>query len=298
MSARIALVNVWFGPLPFWMPALLHSCRFNPDVDWLIFTDQSAPASTPENVKFFPMDIDRFNTRASAASGYRIRVNPSFTYKLCDLKMMSGLIFEEELKGYDFWGCCDLDVIWGNLRHFLTEELLANYDVISARPNRISGHFTLFRNQEAWNNLFRRVSKIQERVEDSARYWRVDEDGLSKVLQWYQLSAIGRLTTRWIRRLPLPRVWWERVWTTSGKHQRLMLEDPSLSMRWCEGRVYGANGEEMMYLHFHQIRKFMKGTDIGPGDAPREFYVSPAGIYLSRAVNSAVKSGEEPTRAI
>jgi hypothetical protein len=67
--------------------------------------------------------------------------------------------------------------------------------------------------------------------------------------------------------------------TTSGKHQRQMLANPSLSMRWRDGRTYGVHGEEMMYLHFHSIRKGMKGIDFGYGDAPREFAVSPAGIF-------------------
>jgi hypothetical protein len=52
-------------------------------------------------------------------------------------------------------------------------------------------------------------------------------------------------------------------------------------MRWREGRTFGVRGEEMMYLHFHDVRKYMKGVDFGYGDAPREFTVSPAGIFSS-----------------
>jgi hypothetical protein len=45
------------------------------------------------------------------------------------------------LKEYDFWGFCDVDLIWGNLAHFITHDVLKNYDRIYSR-----GHLELFRN--------------------------------------------------------------------------------------------------------------------------------------------------------
>jgi hypothetical protein len=34
-----------------------------------------------------------------------------------------GEIFANELHEYDFWGFSDIDLIWGNIRNFYTEEL-------------------------------------------------------------------------------------------------------------------------------------------------------------------------------
>ena len=45
-------------------------------------------------------------------------------YDLCDFKVAYGEIFQEYLEPYDFWGFCDCDLIYGDIRHFLTEELL------------------------------------------------------------------------------------------------------------------------------------------------------------------------------
>lgn len=262
LPPKIALVSVWFGPLPFWMPALLFSCQCNPDVDWLIFSDQSPPAGAPENVQFIPLARTAFNARASAALGYRLEVLASYAYKMCDLKIMYGRIFEPELRGYDFWGCCDMDVVWGQVRSFLTPELLANHDVITSRIGRISGHFCLFRNRTEWTDLFRRIPDVQARTEDSGKYRSIDEDGLTDLLQGYRRSRLRRFWARHIRKLPLPRVYWDRVLTTSGKHQRQMLADPSLGMRWCDGRVYGIRCEELMYLHFHELRQHMHKFDM------------------------------------
>ena len=37
-------------------------------------------------------------------------------YKLCDFKPAYGFIFGEYLKEYDYWGHCDIDIVWGDLR--------------------------------------------------------------------------------------------------------------------------------------------------------------------------------------
>ena len=36
-------------------------------------------------------------------------------------------MFSEYLTGYDFWGHCDIDLLWGNIRRFVTDEKLKKY---------------------------------------------------------------------------------------------------------------------------------------------------------------------------
>ena len=45
------------------------------------------------------------------------------------------------VKKYDFWGYCDLDLIFGDIRKFVNEEVLNTYEKIYNR-----GHLTLFKN--------------------------------------------------------------------------------------------------------------------------------------------------------
>jgi len=49
-------------------------------------------------------------------------------------------------------------VIYGDIFSFLTEEILATYDVISTNQNYISGSFALFRNIPVVNELFLKSS--------------------------------------------------------------------------------------------------------------------------------------------
>jgi len=291
---KIALVIVWFGPLPYWMPAFLHTCKQNSSVNWLVFCD-STLTGLPDNVKFLPLDMNTFNRRATEALRFEVRLQPSYAYKMCDLKIMYGRIFEKELQGFDFWGCCDMDVVWGDIRSFLTDEVLEQHDVITSRVGRISGHFCLFRNQTEWTNLFERIPGIESLVADNMNCRRVDENGLTDVLQKYQSSRLRRFWVSRIRRLPLPRVYWDRIMTTSGKHQRQMLADSSLSMRWRDGCAYGVHGEEMMYLHFHSIRKGMGGINFDLENPPREFTISPAGILAVRTEGISV-SGDRASQ--
>lgn len=57
-------------------------------------------------------------------------------YKLCDFRPLYGEIFSNYVDGYDFWGYCDCDLIFGDIRKFLTEELLSTKDYLLGM-----GHF-------------------------------------------------------------------------------------------------------------------------------------------------------------
>lgn len=44
----LALIVVWFGKWPDWINLYLASCRWNPEVEWLVVTDQEPPDNRPE----------------------------------------------------------------------------------------------------------------------------------------------------------------------------------------------------------------------------------------------------------
>lgn len=72
-------------------------------------------------------------------------------YKLCDFKPMYGYLFENYLIGYEFWGHCDNDLIFGNIADFITEYILKNYDRIFTR-----GHLSIYRNTPEVNSFFKK----------------------------------------------------------------------------------------------------------------------------------------------
>ena len=102
-------------------------------------------------------------------------------YKLCDYKPAYGEALQSLLSEYDFWGYCDCDLILGDLRKFLTEDILQTNDKLFTR-----GHMTLFRNTPEVNAFYRtQTVKPLREVYTSGRSFSFDEwAGISSI--WEQ----------------------------------------------------------------------------------------------------------------
>lgn len=135
----IAYVVPYFGKFPKGFQFWLMSCGCNPSIDWLIFTDDRTDYDYPDNVKVTYWTFDQMRTRVQSIFDFPISLERP--YKLCDYKPAYGEIFERELRGYDFWGDCDIDLVWGDIRKFYTDEVLENYEKVG-----FNGHSMLFRN--------------------------------------------------------------------------------------------------------------------------------------------------------
>lgn len=144
----IIYIIPYFGKLPELMPVWLHTCKMNPTVNWLIFTDDRQKLNYPSNVKVIYMSFEEL--RKYIQSFFDFEISLERPYKLCDYKVAYGEIFEKYISKYDFWGYCDLDLIWGDIRAFLTDEILGTYDKIGQ-----FGHSTIFRNDIEVNQRYR-----------------------------------------------------------------------------------------------------------------------------------------------
>lgn len=185
--SRILLIIPYFGSWPFWLDFFLLSCRHNPTVNWLIVGDSAPPENAPDNVEFRQVNYADYLGFISTRLG--ITFAPARPYKLCDLKPMYGYLHQNDVAGYDFWGFCDLDVVFGNLRSFLTEEVLRN-DVIATHAKRVSGHFSVFRNTAALREAFRKIPGWQEKVCDQ-KSQRLDEAAFSKLFYRHKRWPLG-----------------------------------------------------------------------------------------------------------
>jgi hypothetical protein len=152
MMQRIAVVTFFFGQLPWYFRFFQQSCGANPTVDFLFFTDNPPTADTPPNLQYHWFTLSDFNQLATKKLGFDINIQAG--YKVCDLRPAFGHIFEDHIKGYDWWGYTDIDIIFGQIRAFMTEELLQEYDVVSVKDDYPTGYFTLLKNRAAVNGLY------------------------------------------------------------------------------------------------------------------------------------------------
>ena len=174
----IVLIIPYFGKWPAWFDLFLLTCRFNPTVEWLFYTDCGAPKRVPSNVNF--KEISFLEYKRKVSQRLKINFNPDSAYKLCDIKPSLGYIHHEDIKDFDFWGFSDIDLIYGDLRKFYTEEKLAKYDLLSTHSRRVSGHFCLMRNNKKMREAFMLIKEWQIKYADS-RHFALDEGAFSRI---------------------------------------------------------------------------------------------------------------------
>ena len=144
---KILVIIPYFGSLPPLFKFWLQSAYNNPQFNFLIITDQKL--HTVANVKVLEMSFSELKDKISQL--FRFSLSLESPYKLCDFKPAYGLIFKEYIQGYDFWGFGDIDLVYGNLHTFVTEDILERYTVISGW-----GHLTLYKNNKKCNTFFMR----------------------------------------------------------------------------------------------------------------------------------------------
>jgi hypothetical protein len=134
---RIVLIACYFGNLPQYVDFYLKSAEANSTVDFLLVTDDKTNRYYPQNVKVKYMAFDELKEKMQNLFDFKISLPTP--YKLCDYKPVYGHLFYDIVKQYDYWGYADIDLIFGNIRSFITEEVLnEGYDKIQT-----AGHFTI-----------------------------------------------------------------------------------------------------------------------------------------------------------
>jgi hypothetical protein len=152
--------------LPSYFSFFSKTAAWNPTVDFIIFTEAAITVALPQNVTVNVLGKEGFSKLASEKLGLPLIV--SGQDKINDCKPAFGKIFATYFTGYDFWGYCDLDTLFGNLREFLTDEVLAQTDFISAREEYPSSYFALFRNNDLMNGLFESSKDWKQALSDCA----------------------------------------------------------------------------------------------------------------------------------
>nr|WP_313226606.1 MULTISPECIES: DUF6625 family protein [Stutzerimonas stutzeri subgroup] len=250
-TPSIIIIIPYFGKWPFWMPFFIESCRANPNINWLLLGDCAVLEDLPNNVeqRFFAfVDYCAFVSKCLG-----INFNPSNPYKLCDLKPALGFIHAEDVAGYDFWGFSDLDLIYGDLRSYFSDERLRKYKVLSTHERRISGHFCLLRNEPELNSLFWKIPDFVRRAEDPKNH-ALDEGGFSRIFLWRKnfpkpLFELVGLFNRWRRVAEFEEAFSTpngiRPWTDGT-------QDYPAYWVWRNGRLQNAKDgdRQFPYLHF------------------------------------------------
>jgi len=287
-TKKIVFVICYFGKWPPWISIFLNSCKENPKIDFLIFTDcGDSGVSNIVNVKFVHFTIADFNRLASQT--LKLPVQILVPYKVCDFKPVYGIIFQNYLQDYDFWGHTDTDLIFGNIDKFITDKILSSYDVITAKKQYLLGHFTLYKNTAKINSLYK-LSKDHESVfTTGSEYFCFDECGFLwfYLLQGHPLTGIEPKVVsmthivKQLHKKKYLRAYFQTHMVEQDQIDENGVVDFEDKLIWNKGELHSATtGKKYLYFHFHFLKTDSAFKIPGWTDFPRRFSISAKGFAL------------------
>lgn len=267
---KAIIICAYIGPLPVWFPLWARSAGCNPQVDFLVVSDQPVPAGLPDNVSFRHATLTDLQQHWSHHCG--IEVALSNPYKLNDFKPLFWTLVPDIASRYDYWGFCDLDVLFGDLTPIVSN-VCGRYDMILSE-----GHLRFLRtgpvSQQAWQEITT-PRAWRDILSDPANFGMDEHQGINRVFasgprSWFAdpaLIADIHPSFRQFRRLPHLR---------NDRVQAFFWEDGHVYREYFRGGTYGR--EELLYIHFQKRRMAADpalvtapAIDIGPnGFAPRD----------------------------
>lgn len=242
----------------------LDSCENNATVDWLFFTDCNLSSfDIPQNVKVYRTTFTEVRARIQKIFDFEICLNKP--YKLCDFKPVYGEAFAEELKKYDFWGFCDIDLIWGNIRKFLSDDILEQNDRILTH-----GHCSLFKNDTQVNAAYRTLDPKgcmnYKEVFSSDKLWAFDEWSLHNGGGYAEIQKRNGVMVYdapifadiQINRYSLHTTWEQNGTEDKSYHTVFRVNKNSIE-KWCIAKEKILRCE-YIYVHFQQRKLKMESN--------------------------------------
>jgi hypothetical protein len=221
------------------------------------------------------MSLKQMKDLAQKALAMQISLNRP--YKCCDFKSVYGLIFKDYINGYDYWGHCDFDLIFGDLSAYFEKYNLKNYDRFLAL-----GHLSLYKNTDVINHRYKckggkvdYVSAFQK--EPSAVF-----DEMPGMTAIYLFNDFPFFTKNVFADIA-------SVYKRYRIIEKYSLDEKKKNYKyqvfyWEEGKVYRAYynkgviyTEEYMYIHFKKRPNFAVNFDV---NKTQGFYITNRGFVV------------------
>jgi hypothetical protein len=270
---KIIILICYYGRFPWYFDYFLHSCRYNPSVDFVILTDIPYEKELPPNVRIRRISLSGIRQLASRRLGFPVSLDAA--YKLCDYKPAYGLIFSGLTEGYDFWGHGDIDIIFGNIRNFITDRILSAYDLICVRHDILTGYFQLFRNTPRLNNLFS-LSKDYQKVYSSPQHYCFDETNFA--FRQFQQGVPPEKIKCEIESMQQVVMKMDKAGYLRAYFDFHVIEGVPGRLKWEKGTLTYKNAFEVLLYHLIRFKEVWDPM-AAPAHIPDTFHISPRRIY-------------------
>jgi len=275
MENKVCFIVPYFGSVPPAFPLFINSLTDRP-LDVLFFSDIDKPHGLPGNIHWNHMTFGELKSLIGSKLNMEITLNNP--YKLCDFRPAFGVVFEEYIKPYQFWGSIDTDTIVGDFGKFITDERLNSIDIYSGVKEYLSGSLFLVRNNAYCNTIFNK-SKDLEKIFTTEEYLGFDECGgkyympLKAGKNIFELNTDVQSFTELIfteMKNGLNALFTDEILETEGEHYVTVEKNKILY-----------NGREFLMLHFIYL-KTKYYFKIYPLINQFPYYVAPLGVFEKR----------------
>ncbi len=150
---RKLLICPWFGRTPSWMGK---------------YRESVATIARSGYDVLYDFDLDGFKRRVMDTLEIVCPITDGSS-KIHDYRAAFGVLYADEIRGYDFWGHTDFDCVYGRVDQFFTEDLLSRFDVLTdntVENNYVCGPWTLYRATPRIASIFRLHPEWQTIMQD------------------------------------------------------------------------------------------------------------------------------------
>lgn len=275
MDKKIAFIIIFYGKKPTYLELFLKSAAYNKDIDFLFFSDWKKLPIVSDNIHYHRLKFSEFNNIAIKKG--ILNKEHSSPYKLCDLKPAWADILEEYIpeSKYNFVGYTDIDLILGDIKKFINQEVLKEYDFFNIWNEYVSGVFSLIRNNQ-FNRKIYTLSKSWNLIFNDTGFFSFDENFLPK------------FKNKCIENIPL--VSFHDIINELGAKGRLKIKKlnqnaietrPSF-LKFEKGVLKDDKNKEYLLFHYVEAKHSLFWINPFWSKVPSRFYINKHGFYKKK----------------
>ncbi len=256
---KIALFAPYFtkprGKLPAWFEYWQKSASCNGEIDFFVPTNVDiSQYKKYENIHFICMSAEEFWNKLDNILGFKVYRG---YYKTAEYRVFFGILFKDIIRGYDYWGTSEFDVIYGDVMKYLRPYVESGEEVIGK-----DSHLRLIKNTDRLRNLpFEDAKGFEHPLNYDTAFsteycWYFDEDGMN--LRYQQAGVdVVRIDDDFAHIHEL------------FKYFLCVGKEGKWGFSWQNGKLMGYNDlnetREFLYAHFTKRSMTLRGGDL-PGD--------------------------------
>lgn len=264
---KIIIIGFYYGKFPDWMQYWLKSCAENSSINYLIVTDIEIE-SIPSNVEILKLSLQE--VKNIFEQKLKIKVTLDRAYKLCDYRPLYGVLLEEYIADYDYWGHCDFDLIWGDIRKFITIHKIKQYDKFLPL-----GHLSLYRNDNKVNHYYElqgsKCGDYKDILSDERNFAFDETDGIFSI---YEYNKLPMFTNRIFAEIKTYHKRFRlKKYDKNYRHQIFFYENGNIYRAYEEH--HQIKREDFIYIHFRRkltVNNKSNWNELGA------FYITPDGF--------------------